>query len=126
MYVWLQSQNKKKEKISYSSTDEIRQCTHCGIIILRDSSENKRHCTLDKKCSRDATTVTRAGSSPISSFDSLNAVATSSASPSSAFPPGSETSPGIPYGGNKIIIKCIEVVNTNLTKNSNTTFFTFL
>jgi hypothetical protein len=48
---------------------------------------------LDKKCSSDVTTVTRAGSSPISSFDSLNAVAASSASPSSAFPPGNATSP---------------------------------
>jgi len=37
--------------------------------------------------------VTRAGSSPISSFDSLNAVAASSASPSSAFPLGNATSP---------------------------------
>jgi hypothetical protein len=32
-------------------------------------------------------------SSPISSFDSLNAVAASSASPSSTFPPGNATSP---------------------------------
>ena len=90
-----------KDKVPYSCTDALRQCTHCGIIFLGDSSENKRHDTLDKKCSRDATTVTRDGSSPISSLDSLNAVAASSASPSSAFPPGKETSPEIPDGGNK-------------------------
>jgi hypothetical protein len=69
------------------------QCTQCEIFSVGNSSKNKRQHTLDRKCSREVATVTRVGSSPISSFDSLNAVAASSASPSSVFPPGNVTSP---------------------------------
>lgn len=43
--------------------------------------------------SRTVTTETSAGSRPISSFASLIAVSLSSASPSSVFPPGNDTSP---------------------------------
>ena len=93
-HVCLAAESKQpKDKVSYKR--------HSSENFSWDSSENKRHGTLDKKCSRDATTVTRDGSSPISSFDSLNAVAASSVSPSSTFPPGKETSPEIPDGGNK-------------------------
>ena len=50
-------------------------------------------CTLFTKGSRTVTAFTSEGSKPISSLASLMAVSMSSASPSSLFPPGNETSP---------------------------------
>ena len=100
------SLNDKKGKAAITLMH--RHVTSCEKIFHCALTENGRNCTLDKKCSRYVTMVTRAGSSPISSFDSLNAVAASSASPSSAFPPGYATSPENSNGDNQILNKCIK------------------
>ena len=100
------SLNDKKGKAAITLMH--RHVTNCEKIFHCALTENGRNRTLDKKCSRYVTMVTRAGSSPISSFDSLNAVAASSASPSSAFPPGNATSPENSNGDNQILNKCIK------------------
>lgn len=55
--------------------------------------EDRQQLTFVSKGSRTVTTLTWQGSKPISSLASRKAVATSSSSPSSTFPPGSATSP---------------------------------
>jgi hypothetical protein len=64
--------------------------------------------------SRTVTTSTREGSKPISSVASLKAVSTSSASPSSLFPPGKETSPAIEHNPFLLSLKHHIASNTSV------------
>lgn len=86
MYGMYKDDGKRRTTIKNSIVIEL-------IMMFSSQSAMTWIDTFERKGSRTVTTVTRSGGNPISSLASLLAVSTSSTSPSSAFPPGKDTSP---------------------------------